>query len=256
MSLIKIDDHALLKIDGNSAEKLLQGQLTCDVAPITATRSTLGAHCNAKGRIESFFRLFRRQDSFYLIMPNTVIEAAYNHIKKYAQFFRDVSLSIESIPCYGLIHPEKAEFPLPSTTNEVTHTDDLSICRVSSNDRYFIIDWTGTLTAPVDNQQWHQAEIKDNIPRLYPETLGEFLPHYLNLPEQGAVSFTKGCYIGQEIIARMEHRGNIKQGLFLHHSTTALNPGQHITLENGLTAQCVDCVAIDGGYQALVIHEK
>lgn len=84
--------------------------------------------------------------------------------------------------------------------------------------------------ATVDNT----AEILAKIPALFPQTVGEFFPHDLNLPGLGAVSFTKGCYRGQEIVARMQHRGNIKRAMHVFKTTAAtIQPGSQITTNTG-----------------------
>ena len=194
-------DLKIIAVSGTDAEKFLQGQLTCDVKCIVDGQFSLGAHCNAKGRIMSLFRISRHNDAFHLEMPSDVIDVALAQLKKYAVFSKNVKLEI-----------------LPSTN---------------------------------DDNNWHQHNIAAGIPRLYPQTIGEFLPHYLNLVELGAVSFTKGCYTGQEIIARMQHRGTIKKHLALveFDIDTRLNPGEMI--ED--LGQVVDVVTIDNKQRALII---
>lgn len=91
--------------------------------------------------------------------------------------------------------------------------------------------------APADEVQ----EIYAKIPALYPQTVGLFFPHDLNLPELGAVSFTKGCYRGQEIVARMQHRGNIKRSMYLFSApaSTTLQPGSVLVDNAGTQAGTV-----------------
>jgi folate-binding protein YgfZ len=194
-------DLKIISVSGADAEKFLQGQLTCDVKAIADGQSCLGAHCNAKGRIMSLFRIARHHDAFQLEMPSDVIDVALAQLKKYALFSKNVELEI-----------------LPST-NPDTH--------------------------------WHRHNLEAGVPRLYPQTIGEFLPHYINLVELGGVSFTKGCYTGQEIIARMQHRGTIKKHLKLveFDLDTLLTPGAMIE-NNG---QIVDVTNIDKKQIALMI---
>lgn len=83
---------------------------------------------------------------------------------------------------------------------------------------------------PPELARSEEQEILAQIPKLYPETVGLFFPHDLNLPELDAVSFTKGCYRGQEIVARMQHRGNLKRRMYFFISSKCkLNPGDEIT---------------------------
>lgn len=83
---------------------------------------------------------------------------------------------------------------------------------------------------PSELARTEEQQVLAQIPQLYPETVGQFFPHDLNLPELDAVSFTKGCYRGQEIVARMQHRGNLKRRMyFFIASKCKLNPGDEIT---------------------------
>lgn len=104
------------------------------------------------------------------------------------------------------------------------------------------------------------ADIKKGIPAIYPETSEQFLPHDLNLHQLGAMSFTKGCYTGQEIIARMQYRGKLKNHLYQAHSenTTAPIRGNPIYTENKEAGTMVDYVRLEKetGYQLLVIASE
>jgi folate-binding protein YgfZ len=86
------------------------------------------------------------------------------------------------------------------------------------------------IALPPELARSEEQQILAQIPQLYPETVGLFFPHDLNLPELDAVSFTKGCYRGQEIVARMQHRGNLKRRMYFFISSKCkLNPGDEIT---------------------------
>ncbi len=158
---VNLPSQGLLKVSGPDAEKLLQGQLTCDVTKTPC----LGAHCNPQGRVISLFWLFTEGCDFYLKMPKTLLPIALKALQKYAVFFK-VSLEI--------------------------------------ND---------SLEASGSDEEWKLFNIVSNIPTIYPESSEKFLPHDLNLPELGGVSFDKGCYTGQEIIARMQYKAKLKNHL-------------------------------------------
>jgi folate-binding protein YgfZ len=159
--------YGLLKITGPDAKKFLQGQLTCNLDEVTE-EPRLGAHCNPQGRIISLFRIFLKDENYFLQMPPSMIPIALKALKKYAVFFK-VELS--------------------DASSEIKISEKI-------------------------NQQNKQAEIENGIAEIYPETSEKFLPHELNLPTLGGVSFNKGCFTGQEIIARMQYRGKLKTRLF------------------------------------------
>ena len=211
MTNARLNDYSLLHIYGKDAMTFLQGQLTCDVSLLTESNYSFGAHCNAKGRIISLFRIFKHNHDYYLLMPSDVTEAACENLKKYAVFSK-VSLAIVS----------------PETIT--------------------------TFPFAFEPSKQHQRDINAGIPRLYPQTIGQFLPHYLNLPQLGGVSFSKGCYTGQEIIARMEHRGSLKQEL--KPLILAAEPvlGEKITEPAEDVGMCVDYYREENGsFHALVI---
>lgn len=209
--IVQFTHLGLLKIAGDGAKKLLQGQLTCHLDELSPTNSLLGAHCNPQGRIISLFRLFQLNDAYYLQMPRSLVPIAMAALKKYAVFFK------------------------------VTLTD--------ASDEF------ATVTPP-DN--WHYSNIINKIPAIYPETTELFLPHELNLPELGAVSFTKGCYTGQEIIARMHYRGKTKNLLTAAEVKTNQTPklGADIYHETGVAGTIVDVCEIAQHTFALLMTIK
>ncbi len=190
-----------LIISGSDATIFLQGQLTCDVKTLANGKSTLGAYCNIKGKIESLFYLYKIDDEYILTMHPDLLLPTQNELQKYAVFSK-VTLKIDSksLPKRDLL-----------------------------------------------------TEIKQNIPCLYPETSNKFFPHDLNLPELKAVSFTKGCFRGQEIIARMQHRGKLARKMYLFKSDASLLvPGTNITTNNEQNAGTVVCMALDDNAKSTI----
>lgn len=172
---------------GEQAAKFLQGQVTCDVREVTENNSLLGAHCDPKGRIQFIFRLFKRGDDFYLQMTRELIPHAINLLQKYAQFSR---IKLEE----GLLRG-----PVASAPQRVSALGAPLPRHPSVNDEF---------------EKWKLENIQKGIPTVYPETIGLFTPHQLNLQLLNAISFNKGCYTGQEIVARMQYLGKLKQQMY------------------------------------------
>ena len=206
---IHLPDQGLLKISGPDAKKFLQGQVTCNLDEVTAEHSQHGAHCTPQGRVVFLFRLFFSKESYYFFLPKSMIPLALNALKKYAVFFKvqleDVSLTV---PFYGrLQHPET------------------SLAYAISDTRYLIMDSTPEPTLPVVSQNvWHYLDIIAGLPSVYPETTEKFLPHDLNMHLIHGINFNKGCYTGQEIIARMQHRGTLKNHMYRAKITSRTRP--------------------------------
>jgi folate-binding protein YgfZ len=246
-STIDLSHLGLLHVAGADAKKFLQGQITCDVNEITATQSRLGAQCNPQGRIVSLFRLFEFHDNYYLQMPAELVPSTINALKKYAVFFKvnlqDASESFHRIGYAG--SGLQKIFPhLTQTTDATTPESDLLIIRLAGNEpRYEIIgDKTAiediviqlganTLDDPIN--MWKYWTITTGIPSINETTVGKFLPHEINLQLLNGISFEKGCYTGQEIIARMHYRGQLKKKMFQARvkSTHPPAPGSDIYLD-------------------------
>lgn len=232
--LVDLSHFGVLKVSGTDAAKFLQGQLTCDVIALKPGDSTLGAYCNIKGKVTSLFRLWRLNDDYYLRMLDGLVEQTLQELQKYA-IFSKVELQNVSATIHGF-----------GVANHIVNMDladpHLAIIEVAPQQRYEVFGPVKSLERAwqhciahanhVDPALWETLDIKDKLPELYPATVDHFFPHDLNLPELGAVSFTKGCYRGQEIVARMQHRGNLKRQLRSFHANGVshfINPGDLIT---------------------------
>ncbi len=180
-------NSGLLAVSGAGAAQLLQGQLSCDVLKASAQQPLFGAHCNAQGRVLSLFRLFHENDTFYLVLPRTMIAIAQQALAKYAPFYK-------------------------------VQLQDMS-------------DNTALLTRWV--QTTKQQDIEQGMPMVYPETSGFFLPHDLNLQQLQAIDFNKGCFTGQEIIARMQYRAKLKKQMYRVHLSSDSVPAPGTALYCG-----------------------
>lgn len=229
--LCELPDLGFIKITGNDAKKFLQGQLTCNVETITAENSSMGAHCNPQGRVISLFYLFLFQQSYYLLMPSSMIPIAIKALKKYAVFFKieisDASNDMLAVGC------EDAD---------IKQINSQDFARIPVASRFIIAGEANAINQLCNHfpekmplQKWKQLNIAEKIPALHPQTSEKFLPHEINLIPLNAVSFDKGCYTGQEIIARMHYRGKLKSQLYWAEvfSSTDIQCGSDIHSEQG-----------------------
>jgi len=221
--------EGVLAVRGADAEKFLQGQLTCNMAWLKNGVSSLGGRCNLQGRLISTFRITQQADGFLLAMAAELVPVQLEELKKYAQFFRKCSLTDESDQWQraGLLNANNAllslESELPKQNNAVTATDDHLLIRLD-NQRSELWIRAGTAN-PLKNllpelplDSWLLAQIRAGIGQVFGQTSARFVPQMLNLPAVGGVSFKKGCYTGQEIVARMQYRGQSKRRLYRLHA--------------------------------------
>ncbi len=217
--------YGLISVSGTDAETFLQGQITADLRTITDAQPGFAAYCNAKGRIRALFRIFLHQKSYFLQLPIGVLPNTLATLKKYARFSKvilaDVSEQWQRIGIWFIGTEWKG-----AVLNNLQDVILLSLPSPVPYKRFELIGlsqvikpiWDQLLetyhSATTDFDAWKSLDIQAGIPEIWPETIEQFLPHSLNLPALGAISFHKGCYCGQEIVARMEYRANTTSKLF------------------------------------------
>ncbi len=260
--IFDLSSYGLLCVNGADAKKLLQGQLTCDVENIK--NGKLCAHCNPQGRIISLFYLFQHHETYYLLLPRNMIAMTASALKKYAIFYK---VSIEDVSDnFQIIGASE------KTAMQLAQHDALINIAIF-NGRAIFIGTTAALQSAItnlsptpffaDKDLWKLANIQAKIPHIYPETSAVFLPHELNLDKLNAIDFEKGCYTGQEIIARMHYRGKLKNHLYqveLKDGNTPI-PGSPVYSEvnEGLKAvgNIVDvCKENDDHYFLLIVTDE
>jgi len=202
---IKLSKFGCIRVTGPDAKKFLQGQLTCNIDLLLPGTNCMGAHCNPQGRVISLFYLVNRQDHYYLLMLRSLVPLALTALKKYAVFFKaELTDASETI---GVIGHTNDYIPALKDAAQIRLSDTRSLTLA---DNLVVANYEPKST---DQAAWELADIHEQIPFIYPETSGLFLPHDLNLDKLNAIHFDKGCYTGQEIIARMHYRGKRKNHL-------------------------------------------
>jgi folate-binding protein YgfZ len=197
-----------LSITGVDAQKFLQSQLTCDVNALAVGESTLGAHCNLQGKVISLSYLLRTDEQTFLMsLPKDICSAALAHLKKYSMFSK---VNIESEP-EGWMHVGAlAETDIPNAPYTITHDETRTeIIGPASDFESLELEKLDT----TDNNPWLVQSMAAGIPFLSADTQGTFIPQDLNLDKLGAVSFNKGCYLGQEVVARVHYKGKLKRSM-------------------------------------------
>jgi len=248
-----LSHEGVLAVRGADAEKFLQGQLTCHMAWLKSA-SSLGGRCNLQGRLISTFRIVRQGDGFLLAMAAELVSLQLEELKKYAQFFRKCTLSDESNQWHrlGLLCADSAlstlGIKLPEQSGAVIENGEQFAIRLD-NQRSEL--WTQADNSQALNKRlpqlpldsWLLAQIRAGIGQVFGQTSARFIPQMLNLPAVGGVSFKKGCYTGQEIVARMQYRGQSKRRLYrLYAQTSNIPPIGSALLDNAgevvLAAPC------------------
>ncbi|MEH6577530.1 MAG: folate-binding protein [Amphritea sp.] len=220
----------IFDVIGPDALSFLQGQLSCDLNDVAAGQSRLGSHCNIKGSMVSLSRLIAVEDGFWLRTTLSTLAQGQANLKKYMMFSKSESQDI-SAQIVGLgIQGEQAAQLLASLCTAVPEADDQCVATHNGvlvkepgerfelwlpvEEAQAILPKLLKQAALSDSNSWQLADIRQGIPSLQPETLETFIPQMTNLQIFGGVSFSKGCYTGQEIITRLQHRGKLKRPMF------------------------------------------
>lgn len=240
-----LSHQSLIRVSGDDAASFLQGQLTNDITQITENRAQLSAYCNAQGRMLTLFRIFLRDHAYVLQLPVTLCERIVERLRLYILRAKVDLQADERWVSVGLSGPDATASlsrqigALPQTEDDCHTSDGMTVLRIAGPyPRFQIIAdidvaknlWTQLVASatPVGASAWAWLDIVAGIPTIHPQTFEAFLPQMANLDLLQGVSFNKGCYTGQEIIARVHYLGKLKQRMYRAHvqGTRAPAPGE------------------------------
>ncbi len=268
---------ALIAVDGDDAEEFLQGQLTNDLREVTEKRAQQSAWCSPKGRVLTCFLVFRHHGRLLLQLPESLLGQT---LKRMRMFVLRARVALEDASAswmrMGVIGSDAescltdAFGDLPEHADALGSIEDLTIMRLRGRrPRYEIVGepaavaslWNTCRRTAVaaGANAWELLDIESGVANIGPGTSDAFVPQMINLDRVGGVSFSKGCYVGQEIVARTQNLGRIKRRMYRAHldGPSFIGPGD--TLEGSgeaasLRAQVVNAVAAqDGRFDLLAV---
>ena len=270
LTLMTLDDWALATLTGPDGEKYLQGQITADVSALTDDCHLLAAHCDAKGKMWSNLRVFRRNGGFAWIERRSVRDAQLTELKKYAVFSKvtiaaddeQVLLGVAGFQARASLAGLFSELP-DSNKQVVTDGATSLLWFAHPAERFLLVTDAETATrvttalrgdAQLNNsQQWLALNIEAGLPVIDAVNSGQFLPQATNIQALGGISFKKGCYTGQEMVARAKFRGANKRALWLLAGKASRVPqaGEDLELKMGdnwrRTGSVLAAVKLDDG---------
>ncbi len=237
-----LEHYQAISVTGSDVFAFLNRQLTCDVELVTPELAGFGAWCTPKGRVLTLMHLVQRSDALYLLMPAELLDTTLQRMRMFVM--RDdvvFSPTLESsVKALGLIGQQTQQVvedlikqPLPAHPYQTIHVNALSItCWPDINSTRWVLMGSEDDLAPIVNSgsapleqctfnDWQLSDIRTALPNVLRPTQDQFTPQMINLERIGGVSFTKGCYPGQEIVARTQHLGRIKRRMFIGRTTSA-----------------------------------
>ncbi|MGM3162438.1 tRNA-modifying protein YgfZ [Dickeya undicola] len=247
-TLISLDDWALVTLSGPDTTKYLQGQLTADVDALQANQHVLCAHCDAKGKMWSNVRLFHYGDGLAYLERRSVRDSQLAELKKYAVFSKTTIAADDSVVLLGAAglgiraHLAPLFDALPDADNTMVQQPGATLLHLPHPAERFLLVLDAqraaalieTLQASLklnDSRQWHALDIEAGQPIIDSANSAQFIPQATNLQALEGISFTKGCYTGQEMVARAKYRGANKRALYWLAGTGAQAPAAGDELE-------------------------
>lgn len=224
---VQLTQLGLIEAGGADAAAFLQGQLSNDVRQVTPARAQLSSYNSAKGRMLAVLHVLRRGDAYALELQRSLLDATLKRLGMYVLRSK-VALAGSDGVLFGLAGAGAADvltgldLPAPAQPLACAWSGELCVMRrLGAAPRYTLLApraqgdalWQrlarGARAGTVDD--WKRLEIEAGIPTVYPETQDRFVAQMCNLDALGGISFDKGCYTGQEVIARVHYRGAVKR---------------------------------------------
>lgn len=242
----KLDYLSLIEINGDDALSFLQGQLTNDINQTSSTWQYSG-YCNPKGRLLALFQIWSVNNKIHLIIDSSLVDSITKRLRMYVMRSK-VTITVINSDFYAAADadtlselanalPEADLNTLTSNKNAIVSTNEMHI--LSYEKRFLFITQNQTNstvnrdhTTSTITSSWAQLNINDGLPHINAMNTELFIPQMLNLDALDAINFKKGCYTGQEIIARMHYLGKLKQRMFVCDLSTQgnsnINPGDKV----------------------------
>lgn len=244
----------IIKISGEDAKTFLQGQFSNDVNLLDGNNSQFNSYNSPKGRMYASFRLYQNNDDFFMLLPKEIIEPVLKRLRMFVMRAKvvldDLSENWASIGLSGSAVSNLEQYP--STVDAILYKDELTYLNIPGiKNRMLAIGPTAEIETfknsidenfiPTSAEHWKRLDIHAGLPNIYTSTQEDFVAQMVNLPQINGVSFTKGCYPGQEVVARMHYLGKLKKRMFhiIAEGQTLPTPGDKLYFGDSESTQSV-----------------
>ena len=265
----------VIRVSGTNKREFLQGQLTNDINKISATHSQLSSYCSPKGRMLASFRILQLGEDLLILLPIELLEPTMKRLGMFIMRadvqLSDASEALKCIELSGDCASDLLPIDPPEADNGVVSHDAYTVARIPGDRPRFLVisdcdcmqalwEEAKQVATPTSRRSWALLDIRAGLPTVFESTREAFVPQMTNLQLIDGVSFTKGCYTGQEVVARMQYLGKLKRRMYRARIDTDRLPAPGTALYSASNAsgqgsgRVVDSAASpDGGYEALVV---
>ena len=249
----KLEHLSVVEIKGDDSAEFLQGQMTQDIYSIENSKASVTAILNPQGRIVSTALVFKWGKSFILILNNEVRDKLIAWLSRFILRSKvEINHSEDSIFGLNQEHAKKLCSVLNSEVADIDfESDELCLKTIEAdNERVFLVCKSENFLddpsiSVLSTKDWKMADINAGIPTIYKENIEKFIPQMVNLDLINGISFSKGCYTGQEIVARVQHKGKVKQRMFRitgKVSNKKIDPGTEIFFDDTKVGTVIESI--------------
>ena len=252
-----LDHFSIISISGADSTEFIQGQMTQDISAIGDDEARMTAILNPQGRVMSTALIMHWDDSIILVLNKDTVDDLIVWLSRFILRSK-VTVSRLEAHIYGLnqnlaniesdsLDLEKEIFCLRSIETDAERT--LLITKS-------LHDFSKSSITTMSSRNWRLADIQAGIPIIYKENIAKFIPQMVNLDLINGISFNKGCYTGQEIVARVQHRGKIKRRMFhisTQQSNTEIRPGTPVLLGDSEVGTIIQSVQYKNQIHSLAV---
>jgi folate-binding protein YgfZ len=259
----------VLRFSGPDSLSFLQGQVSNDTRRLTEGAPVLAAYSSPQGRVLTVMHLLPHSTGVAAILPRELVSPTLERLRKFVLraklHMEDASELLHVSGQHGTRGLQSARLAIPRPDKPYVEEDGIGVALVSrDSDRCWVIGAAGGLAehglagdiryADQIEHDWRLADIRAGLPQIYLATGEAFVAQMLNLDLLDGISFSKGCYTGQEIIARTQHLGRIKRRLYrLQLPSGDWRIGQAVHLSDGRAGRLVEVARSRDGFEALAV---
>ncbi len=272
--IVPLSHLAVLRFSGDDAKTFLHNQVTSDINHLDADGVQLAGWCSAKGRMLASFQIFRDADGYCGILSADLAEMSQTGMKKYVLRSRvTIENQADRYSLIGLSGNDSqsllasASLPFPSATGRTVAFAHGSVIRLADERIVICCDnpeevWSALATKArqVSTASWQWLDVQAGLPLIVAATREAFVPQMVDFDKIGGVNFHKGCYPGQEVVARAHYLGKVKRHLYRVHAEAEMTPGTPLFSPDNPDHACGEIANVApspaGGFDGLAVIQE
>ena len=243
-----LSHFGIVSVAGEDSQNFLQNQFCNDVRNINTEQNQINAYCTPKGRVLALFRLLQHDNKYLLHLPDSSVETTIKRLQMFVLMSkvtikdeRDALVSVGIVGRSISDYVSKNVMTLPNEIDKSTQNEKFTAIHIPGiqvryvlfgqiNDMQQLWSKLTVQFKPASSTIWSHMDIESGLPQVYFSTADAFVPQMLNLHSINGLSFKKGCYPGQEVVARMHYLGKLKRRMYLGHIMTDTLPQPGVNL--------------------------